>query len=185
MEKKRSLQIRMDFDGSKPYISSALMGIAFFLRTVYYLGFTRPEQLGFWSLLIFLILPMMLEAAFMVLLRGAQLNAPGIYGIFGAAYCFVLILQGFQYDSILRMLLAIGAYLLCGGALLAVVAGQLNKKLAAVVCFLTAAVRLLAFDFGYYILGLRLISFMPEAAAICAVMALGFLSLGVKLRRRG
>lgn len=180
MEKNRTLQVRLDLDGSSAQITASLMGIAFFLRIAYYLGFTRPEALGVGNLLVFLILPMLLEGGLMVLLRGVRLNAPGLYGILGAVYCVLLIIQSFQYGSVLRTVLAVAAYLLCGGSTLCAVKGLLNKSLAAVLCFLTAVVRVVAFDLGY-LFALRIVSLLPEAAAVSGLLALGFLSMGLKV----
>ena len=107
MAKIKMHKYHMDPEGKYHVGTAALMGASFFLRAAYYFGFTRPESAGGWTLLVFLILPMLLEAAFMVMLRGVKLDLPGIYGIMGAAYCMLLILQSFQLGSVVRIILAI------------------------------------------------------------------------------
>lgn len=180
MVRKKTHHYRMDFEGRRHFATAALMGCAFFLRAVYYFGFTRPETVGAWNLIIFLILPMLLEAAFMVLMRGVRYNAPGVYGIMGAAYCLLLLLQGFQSGTVVRIILSIIAYLACGVAVIAVTGGLLSRGVAVTALFLTLAVRFLFFDLSGYVFSFRVIAFIQEAAALCGILGLGMLCLGLK-----
>jgi len=180
MVRKKTHNYRMDFDGRRHFWSAALMGCAFFLRAVYYFGFTRPETVGAWNLMIFLIAPMVLEAAFMVLMRGIRYNAPGVYGVMGAAYCLLLMLQSLQSGSVVRIILGIIAYLVCGAALIAATGSLLSKGVAVTALFMTLAVRFLFFDLSGYIFSLRIVAFIREAAALCGLLSLGALCLGLK-----
>ena len=180
MARKKIHDYRMDFDGRQHFAAAALMGVAFFLRAVYYFGFTRPETVGAWNLIIFLILPMLVEAAFMVLMRGIRYNAPGVYGILGAAYCLLFILQNFQSGSVVRIFLSVIAYLICGAALVTVTGGLLSRGVAVTALFATLAVRFLFFDLSGYIFSFRVIGFIQEAAALCGILSLGCLSFGLK-----
>lgn len=177
---KKTHDYRMDFEGRPHFAAAALMGGAFFLRTVYYFGFTRPETVGAWNLIMFLILPILIEAAFMVLLRGVRLNAPGVYGILGAVYCLLLILQSFQSGSVLRIVLSVIGYLICAAALLSATGGLLSRGMTVVVLFLTVTVRFLVFDLTGYIFSLRVVAFIQEAGTLCGLMSLCCLSSGLK-----
>ena len=180
MALKKTHSYRMDFEGRPHFAAAALMGGAFFLRAVYYFGFTRPETVGAWNLILFLILPMLIEATFMVLLRGIRLNAPGVYGILGAAYCLLLILQSFQSGSIFRIVLSVIGYLICAATLLSATGGLLSRGMAVVALFLTFAVRFLAFDLVGYIFSLRVVAFIQEAGTLCGLISLCCLSSGLK-----
>lgn len=180
MVRKKTHNYRMDFEGGLHFATAALMGVAFFLRAVYYFGFTRPEAVGAWNLIIFLILPMLLEGAFMVLMRGVRYNAPGGYGLLGAGYCLLLMIQSFQSGSIVRVILSVIAYLICGAALVAATGGLLSREVAATALFVTLAVRFLFFDLSGYIFSFRIVGFIQEAAALCGILSLGCLSLGLK-----
>lgn len=183
MAKIKTHKYRMDCDGKHHLGATALMGGAFFLRAAYYFGFTRPETVGVWNLIVFLILPMLLEAAFMVMIRGVKLNLPGVYGIMGAVYCLLLILQSFQLGSVLRMILAIIGYLICGAALVGVGWGLLSKSLGVTVLLVVLVVRFFAFDLSY-ILNLRVIGFIREAAGLCGILAMVFLCGGLTEKKR-
>lgn len=177
---KKTHDYRMDFEGRHHFAAAALMGGAFFLRAVYYFGFTRPEAAGAWNLLLFLIAPMLIELSFMVLLRGVRLNAPGSYGILGAVYCLLLVLQSFRSGSVLRIILSVMAYLICAAVLLTATGGLMSKGMAVVALFVTLAVRFLFFDLSGYIFSFRVVAFIQEAAALCGICSLGCLSLGLK-----
>ena len=130
MAKIKLHKYHMDPEGKYHVGTAALMGASFFLRCAYYFGFTRPESAGAWNLLVFLILPMLLEAAVMVMIRGMKMDLPSVYGIMGAVYCGLLILQSFQVGGFLRIVLAILGFVICGGALVGVGWGLLSKSLA-------------------------------------------------------
>lgn len=183
MAKIKMHKYHMDPEGKYHVGTAALMGASFFLRAAYYFGFTRPESAGGWTLLVFLILPMLLEAAFMVMLRGIKLDLPGIYGIMGAAYCMLLILQSFQLGSVVRIILAIIGFVVCGGALVGVGWGFLSKSLGVTALLMTFGVRLLAFDLRF-LLRLRLIVFIREAAGLSAILALAFLCAGLAEKKK-
>lgn len=184
MARKMTYKYRMDLDGKQHMAAAALMGGAFFLRAAYYFGFTRPEEAGVWNLLIFLILPMLLEGAFMVMLRGLRLNMPGTYGIMGAAYCVLLLLQSFQAGGLLRIILAVPAYLICAAALVGVGWGLLSKSLTVAVLLVTFAVRFLVFDLSGFVFSLRVIAFIREAAALCGILSLVCLALGLREKKQ-
>ena len=169
---------RMDPEGKWHLGATAMMGVAFFLQAAYYFGFTRPENTGGVEMAMFLILPMVLELAFMVMIRGVKLNLPGVYGIMGAVFCAVLAVQGIMIGGVLRIILSIIGYLICGAALVGVGWGLLSKSLGVTALLLTFTVRLLAFDLKL-LTGLRLVAFMREAAGLCVILALAFLCAGL------
>lgn len=184
MKRKTTYNYSMDFGGRSHFAAAAFMGGAFFLRAVYYFGFTRPETVGVWNLIIFLILPLLLEAAFMVMIRGLRLNMPGIYGIMGAVYCLLFLLQSFHSGSILRIVLAVIAYLACAAVVWGTGAGLLSKSLALAVLSVTLGVRFLVFDLSGYIFSLRIVAFILEAAALCGLIGLVCLCVGLTDRKR-
>lgn len=184
MARKLTYKYHMDYGGKQHIAAPALMGAAFFLRAAYYFGFTRPEEAGVWSLLTFLILPMLLEAGFMIMIRAIRLDLPNIYGIMGAVYSVLMVLQCFQSGSVLRVILGSVAYLCCAAVLVGVGWGLLSKSLAGAVLLVTFAVRLLVFDLGTYVFSLRLVPFIREAAGLCGILALALLVMGLKDKKR-
>lgn len=184
MKRKLTYKYHMDFNGKPHQAAAAFMGGAFFLRIAYHFGFTRPEEAGFVNLLLYLILPLLLEGAFMVMLRGLRVNLPGTYTIMGAAYCVILLLQSFQSGSLLRIVLSVVAYLACAAVLVGTGWGLLSKSLTTGIILVTLAVRLLVFDLSGYVFALRVIPFIREAAALCGIASLACLSGGLKDKKR-
>ncbi len=171
---------RMEMEGRCAITAASLMGLALFLRVFYYFGLVGVNNVGALWLIMGLILPLALEIGFVVLLKGIRLNAPGLYGIIGAAYCLLLLIQSFQYGSVVRIVLGILAYLICGGLVFVVSGGWLSKEIGVTALFATAAIRFFVFCLGKYIFSLSLVAFLPEAAALCGICALGVLVNGLK-----
>lgn len=180
MKRRKPFRYRMDIEGPWLCAATALMGGAFFLRTVYYFGVQGlSDSLG--TLLLMMAFPMILEAAFVIVLRGVRLNAPGLCGILMALYCVLLLVQSFFYGDVLRTILGVVGYLACGTAMLALLLGWFRSRgLVFTVFAVTAAVRFLLFDLGEYILNFRIGSFLPEAAALCALIAMAIFPFGLK-----
>lgn len=180
MKRRKIYRYRMDIESSWTCAAAALMGGAFFLRAVYYFGVQGlSDSLG--TLLLMMAFPMVLEAAFAIVLRGVRLNAPGLCGILSALYCLLLLVQSFFYGDALRTIMGIVGYLACGVAMLALLLGWFRSRgLVFMVFAVTAAVRFLLFDLGTYVLQLRLADFLPEVAALCGLLAMAFLPFGMK-----
>ena len=164
----------MDLTADKTYWPVTILGVAFFLRMAYFFGFTRLESVGFWNLLVGLILPLAAEVAFIVLLRGLRYPKVNIYLLIGATLCATLLLQSFQFDSVLRIIVAVGAYLICVMAVLGVMLGYLTLDMGKWILFGTAAGRLLFFNLVQNVFGLHWITLIFEAAAIFDLAAVGF-----------
>ena len=179
MKRTNPFRLRMDYDAPWLNVSAALMGSGFFLRAVYYFGVQGlSDSLG--TLLLMMAFPMIVEASFVIVLRGVRLNAPGLCGILSALYCVLLLVQCFLYGDFLRTLLGIVAYTACGLVLMALILGWLKSRgLVFTVFAVTAAARFLLFDLGA-LLQLQLAAFLPEAAALCGLLAMALLPFGIK-----
>lgn len=175
---------RMDMDGKSMRACLACLGLSFFLRALYYFGCVRIETVGFWELLTWMILPMLLEGAFIVLLRVMRLDAPGIYAILAAAFGLVLILQSFGYGSLLRTILGILAYLGCSVLILGVAGGFLSKQIAVAAYLVTALVRFFGFEMVQFVFKLRVIAFIKEVTGLLVLVAMTYLAASFRQTER-
>lgn len=130
---KQYHRYRMDFESKWVRWSATCVGAAMFLRAFYYLGIQYLNAPG--SLLWNLWLPLGLGLVFIVLLRGIRLNAPGMYAIWGVLMCISLLIGVFGTGNILRIILAVLAYGICGAVLILCTGGFLPGRLPAAVCF--------------------------------------------------
>lgn len=171
---------RLNLDGKSLHLGLAELGLSFFLRTVYYFACVRVEEVGFLELLLWMILPMLLEGALIVLLRVLRLDAPGLYAILGAAFGLVLMLQLIGYGSLLRVILGILAYLGCGVLFLGVAGGFLSKQIAVAAYLVTALVRFFGFEMVQYVFNLRVIDFIKEVTGLLAVAGMMYIVASFK-----
>ncbi len=140
MKLQQIIRYRMDFESKAMTASSAFMGLAFFLQSVYFFGFADLQKVSFLQLILQLSLPMLLEAAWFLLLRGFQLPAPGLYGILGASFCVLIMVQTVVYGGIVAAIVAVPTCLIASLGVLAVTGGYLASRFAAVSALLLTVV---------------------------------------------
>ena len=85
--------------------------------------FKNPADCSGGELVFSMILPLLLCAAVLVMLRFFRINAPVVLGAFGAALCLLLMIGTFFTGGTLRILLAVIFYLLAAALLAGTAAG--------------------------------------------------------------
>ena len=165
---KQYHRYRMDFESSWLRWSSICVGVAMFLRVMYFLGLQYLEEPG--ALVWKLWVPVALGLIYLVLLRGIRLNVPLVYAVMGVLMCLGLMAGVIASGNILRILLGILGYLVCGGVMILCVGGYLPGRLPAAVCFgILLGCRVLLFDLGR-VAGLeRLITWADWAVLVSLV----------------
>ena len=150
MEMKQYKQYRMDFGGKILNFFCILCGLSFFFRVTYYFMLINPVECPVLEVLFSMILPLLLCAAAMVVLKYFKLNAPGTVGIIGAAMCLCLMSGTFFSGSVLRIILAVVFYLAAGSLLLMTVGGYVPTRQFSVIAFcLILLTRVLFFIPGF------------------------------------
>lgn len=178
LELKESVHYHVDFKTGAVKASGLFGGLSFLLLAVYYFGFINLKDCSGGEVFLSMILPMLLLAVFIVLLAGVQLPVMSIYGILGTAYCVFMIFRAVGYSDKLNMVLAIVWYLLAAAVYLGTSMGYIpTNSLMAVVMIGPAVFRLLFVDIKGYFLQKVFVGFLPEAAALCGLMAFGLLAL--------
>ena len=167
------IRYRMDPKSKAADTATGLMGIGMFLRIVYFFALTRLESVGAFMLVFGLFLPLIAEVAFIVMMKGLRVNNPWLYAFVGALLCLVLLVLGFRYGSVLRLILAILIYLACGGGLVAMVMGFLPNQAVKWGFIIVAASRLIFFNIVQNVLGFHPVALVFEAAAMLELLALG------------
>ncbi len=176
MKLKQYTRFQMNFSGKWVNVCGALMGVSFFLRIVYYFGLTNLADIGMGEILVEMALGILICGLFLLLLSCIHLNAPGLYGILGTAYCLILIVGLFSGGWV-RILLGTVWYLLSAVVLLATVGGYLPGKLLSAGMFAFALlIRFFCFDLGK----LGLFTWVLEASNLCAIAGLVCLPMSLK-----
>lgn len=173
----------MKLNGAWAERAGFLAGCAFFLRIVYYFGFLNVTQIGFWEILSGMVLPMALWIAFMVLLRGMRLNAPGLYALLLCGFCLLAVLESFGTGRTSHIVLSILCYPALGVLLLGTAGGYLDSKnYLAAASMALLVLRFLVFDLNTYILNLSLIALIPEASTLCGLGVIFCFAMSLKKR---
>lgn len=167
---KQYHRYQMDFESSWLHWSAICVGVAMFLRVIYFLGLQYLEAAGalIWSLWI----PLGLGLVYVVLLRGIRLNTPLAYALIGVMMCLCLLVGAFTSGHILKILLGSLGYLACCGILVICVSGYLPGRLPAAVCFgILLGCRVLLFDLGR-IDGMDWMITLADWASLASLMCL-------------
>lgn len=176
MRLKRYTKYQIDFDSKWISTCGALMGLSFFLRIIYYFGLRSLRDVEFIELLTSAIAGIALCGAMVVFLICLRRNAPGLYGLIGAALCLAVLILSFTTGSPVRIILAIIWYVLTALILIATVGGYLpGKMLAGLMFAISVFVRLFFYDFGH----LGIIAWVQELGVLSALVALGCLPMGL------
>ncbi len=159
MKLQQLVRYRLDFDSKALTASGALMGAAFFLQSVYFFGMADLQQVGVGRLIFQLSLPVLLEVAWFLLLRGFQFPIPMLYGMLGSGYCLIVMVQTVVYGGLVGAIVAVPTCIVSALGLLAVTGGYVASRFVAVAALiLTVVLRLI---FGGIPEGLL------EIAALC------------------
>lgn len=170
---------RLEFDLTGKWGNASLLCMAFsvFLRIVYYFGMTAFADHGFLEIVFSMLLPLALCIGYVVLLHIRKWNAPGTYGLIGAALCVLLILWSFSSGNFFRIVLSAAWYAIAAGVLLFVAGGSYHAKgLCIMMLGAPIVVRFVVFDIGR----LSLFGWVLEASVLFMLASLMFLPMAMK-----
>ena len=128
MELKKVVTYKIPFHSKGVMWCGILLGLAVFVRYIYYLGpcdFTAWNA-GIWIFKI--ILPTLLCGAYAVLIKLVHLRSPGLYGILSAALCVTLLVCDIMDRNILLIILSMLTLPLLGFLLLATFGGYIPYR---------------------------------------------------------
>lgn len=177
MQLKKYTRFQMDFSDKWTEACGALMGLSFFLRIAYYFGLRSLRDVGIVELLTFGIGGILLCGAYVVFQTCLRRNAPGLYGIMGAAHCLLIFILVCSTGNVGRIILALIWYAATAVVLLMTVGGYLPGRLLAGVMFLVPIfVRFFFFDLGH----IGIIRWVQELAVLSTLAAFGCFAMGLK-----
>lgn len=177
MQLRRYTRFQVDFSSKWTATFGVLMGLAFFLRIVYYFGLMSLRDVGIIELLTSAVVGICLCGGAVLFLNILHRNAPGLYGMMGAIQCLLVFILTCTTGNIGRIILAFVWYALTAVILLITVGGYLpGRLLAAVMFFVPVFVRFFFFDLGR----IGIIRWVQELAVLCTLTALGCFAMGLK-----
>ena len=164
--------------------AAAWMGLSFFLRMVYYFGFTNLKDVPVMELIFSAILPLLISVAFILVLKLPKLTLPlaaaGLAAAFAVNYFFA---EQLNLGGILSGVLVLAM----AGLILAAVLGYIPERMWLLWAGMAAlGFRVLFVDFIGYLLPLtefNLIAYIPRASNLFGVMALACLCAALELKK--
>lgn len=179
LNKRARCYIRMDSRWASA--SSVCMGISVFIRAVFYFGLTNLRDLSGFEVAMDVILPMVVAAAYLIVLKGLLLNSPLLFGgmiaILGVNDLFTNSSGGAGVFGGVLMLVFAALFLSTG-------LGYLPNRIG-VVCGAAVLVsyRVFAMDMNL-ILPLKEfhpIAYLPEASSLFVFLAVALLAPALQL----
>lgn len=179
----KKLRTHIDLDSRWVHWSVALMGLAMFLRAVYYFVFVNLNDLDPAALLLQVVLPMAEAAALILLVKGFRINSPVLISVLMAVFTVNYFLIA---DT--REIVA-GIFLACTVVLFAAASFGMMKYRFPVIIFALIAVcfRVIGVDWMCYIqpiAGFDLIGYVPVASNLFGYLAIGFLCPALRISQR-
>ena len=170
MKLSKVVSYDLDFQGIWHQCSAALLGVFLFLRLVFYLGVRGLARCSGPLLWLELIIPVVIGAGYIALLRGMHLNRPLVYGILGALFCVLMMFNGFKTGSTFRCILGLVWYFLAAVVFLGTTAGYVSNRLILLAAFAIPVVfRFFADQFVSMVLQLKIVEMIPNLSILCAL----------------
>lgn len=173
MNLTKSVRCHIRMDSRWANASAVCMGISIFLRTVYYFGLINLEDLNGFDLSMQVVLPMVIAAGYLLMIKVLRINSPilvgGLMVVYAVSYTMIM---GKGASAI------VGTVLLIATAVLFVVTGMgyLPSRVAVIATgIVTLVFRFVAVDLMMYILPLaafRPMVYLPEASNLFGIAAI-------------
>lgn len=170
---KRLLHYKLNFESKWLTFSGVMMGIAFFAQALDYFALRQLHTVDFWQLLLFLILPMVLEVCWCVPLRSEIWKRAEVHGVFAALICLVMLCQSIISAGVFQVILS-AAFLVIGGAAAVLITFGFIPHLALGMLVFTAVaiMRVLVFTLPTYVTSgyMSLVQEIPYVSVILGLM---------------
>lgn len=160
--------------------SGVFMGIAFFLQALDFLALRSDQNISGGQLVLFMILPMVLEAAWFVLVREKLCDRAEVTGIIGGLLCLTLLVQTLFSGNFLLTIVGIGMFALAAAVIVLITWGFIHHRaLGMLVFFAGAVVRVMLYGALYAVFSLNVMALVQELPVICAILAMMLFFRGI------
>ncbi len=177
MASNKSTRLHVDFKSKWMGSAAFFGGLCFFLLCVFYFGFTNLIDLNIIQILLYMLLPMVVMAALVVLLHVLHHDSVMLILALGGVYSLLMLFWSLSYGNIINLIAGIVWYALTALICLLMITGALSDKGYLVIAFIAPVlVRLVVIVFQC-VLTLSLTKFVREIAAVCGLVAFGLTAL--------
>jgi hypothetical protein len=178
---KRLVRYQLNFESKWLTLSGVMMGIAFFLQALDYFALRQLSALSLWDLIIWLILPMFLEALWCVPLRSELWKRAEAHGIFSALICLVLLTQTIMTGGVFPIVMGSVFYVIGAAAAVLITFGFIAHRALGMLVFCgCTAMWVLVFGLPGYVANpgyLTLAGLIPSG---CLLLSMTFFYGGIR-----
>ncbi len=179
---KRLVRYKLIFGSKWLSLSGVMMGVAFFLQALEYFAFDQLSNSDIWNLLLFLVLPMTMEALWCIPLRSETWSRAEAHGIFAAIFSLILLIQvilscgvfSIVFNSIFLVLGAAAAVLVTWGFIP-------HRALGMLVSTAVVVQRLLIVTLPRYVEAPDYHTLLQEIPAVCMLLGIVFFFGGLQV----
>lgn len=179
---KRLVRYKLNFDSKWLTLSGVMMGVAFFLQALDYFALRQLQNLSMWQMLLWLILPMSMEALWCVPLRSELWKWAEVHGVFTAMLCLMLLVQAIMTGGVIPIIIASAVYLICAvGAIFITFGFIAHRALGMLLSLCGTAMWVMIFAMPAYLADpsyLTLISLVPSG---CLLLSMTFFYGGIRI----
>ena len=185
MNLSKSVRCHIRLDSSWAGASAVCMGISVFVRTVFYFGLSNLRDLSGYELTVQVVLPMVVAAAYLILIRGLRLNSPVLTGVMMLLFAgnYLLLMDGSAPSVACGVLVVLRAALFLVTGL-----GLLPTRIPLIVLALVSMVcRLWIIDLNGWILPLSQfhpVEYLSEMSNLFGFLAIGTMCPALRLSPR-
>lgn len=177
---KPTVVYKLRFDSKWLVWSAVMMGIAFFAQAFDFIGLRLMQGISTAHMILYMILPMLLEAAWCVLIRGNYEDRAKIGGIIGAALCLLLLVQAVICGKIVLIIFGIASCLIAGAILVLVTWGFIpHRHFGFLVLAALVALRVILFGIVDAVFSLNWAAILAELPAVCSFASMMFFFGGI------
>ena len=160
--------------------SGIFMGIAFFLQALDFLALRAGENVSGGQLVLFMIIPMLLEAAWFVLVREKVCDRAEVTGIVGGLLCLTLLVQTLFAGNFLLILIGILMFALAAAVIVLITWGFIHHRaLGMLVFFAVAVVRVMLYGALPAVFSWNAMALIQEIPVIFVILAMMLFFRGI------
>lgn len=179
---KRLVRYRLNFESKFLTLSGVMMGFAFFLQALDFFALRQLQQVSIWQLLLYLAIPMVLEACWCVPMRSQNWSWAEPHGVFAALICLTVLGQTILTCGVVPIVFASVFFVLGGACAVMICFGFIAHRFLGMLVFAAiAAMQVLTVTLPGYIAD-GYMSLVVQLPPVCMILSMMLFFCGIRIR---
>lgn len=179
---KRLVRYKLNFGSKWLSFSGVMMGLAFFAQALEFFALRQLQSVDIWTLLLFLVLPMVMETLWCIPIRSEKWSRAEAHGVFAALICLVLLGQAVLSGGVFRIIMAAAFFVLSGAVAILITWGFIpHRALGMLVFTATTVMWLLIFALPRNAANSGYMALVQQIPPVCMILGMMLLFGGIHL----